>query len=97
MAKTVSYMQDPYGDIASLVWSEYSVEGFPPAYNRGKKITAMEVGVKYKTPEGQVRWLERCVSPVVTQLCMMGMEEVVIDVLKLRSVINNKEQYNGSK
>lgn len=85
-AKTVSYMKDPFADIANLVWQDYMSANFAPRYKRTGKITAMEVGTKYVTPEGQVKWLERSVAPVVTQLINMGMEERVIHALKLRDI-----------
>lgn len=55
IAKTVSYMSDPYADIASIVWADFKKRGFAPSYEATNKVTAMEVGIKYKTPEGTVR------------------------------------------
>ena len=92
MAKTVSYMKDPYSDIAAVVWADYEARGFRPAYRTDRSITAMEVGTTYKTPEGQVKWLERCVSPVVTQLINLGFEDKVISALKLRSIYKKDEE-----
>ena len=92
IAKTVAYSKEPYADIASLVWSQFSKCGFPPSYHRGGEIRVMEVGAKYKTPEGQVRWLERNVSPVVTQLVNLGYEAQVINSLGLSDALRRKEE-----
>jgi len=94
MAKTVAHMDDPYSEIASVIWGEFDSVNFPPIYNRGDKVNAMEVGVKLKTAEGQLRWLEKCVSPVVGQLMLLGYEDEVLNSLKLQGLarkVNEKD------
>ena len=86
IAKTVAYMNDPYVDIGNLIWQEYANKGFHPAFKSTGSITAMEVGTTYKTPEGQVRWLEKCVAPVVTQLINLGYEDQILHALRLRDI-----------
>ena len=92
IAKTVAYSKEPYADIASLVWSQFNKAGFPPAYHKGSEIRVMEVGAKYKTPEGQVRWLERNVAPVITQLVSLGYEEQVIYSLGLQDALRQRSK-----
>jgi len=87
-------MDDPYSEIASVIWGEFDSVNFPPIYNRGDKVNAMEVGVKLKTAEGQLKWLEKCVSPVVGQLMLLGYEDEVLNSLKLQGLarkVNEKD------
>lgn len=86
IAKTVAHMKDPYAEIASLVWAEFRRKGVVPSYNKGSYVSAMETGLKVKTAEGTLSWLERCVSPVITQLSLMGYDEEVAHALRIRDV-----------
>lgn len=97
IAKSVAYAKDPYADIASLVWSQFNKVGFPPAYHNSNKIRVMEVGTSYVTPEGQVKWLERNVAPVVANLFALGYEEQVIGSLGLGGILRKGKVENATE
>lgn len=86
IAKTVAFMKDPYSEIAALVAAEYKARDFKPAFYSTGTVTAMEVGLAYKTPTSQLKWLEKCVAPVVTKLIDLGYEDQVINKLRLRDL-----------
>lgn len=96
IAKTVSYMKDPYVEISSLVWQAFKSVNFEPMYNSKNRVSVMDVGLSYKTPTSQLKWLEKCVSPVVMQLMTLGYEQAVIDSLGLKSTIR-KVKKDGVK
>jgi len=82
----------------SQVFAEYVKRDVQPRFSTRSVVDAIEVGMEVSTKDSKLRWLEKCVAPVVTQLCIAGYEEQVLHSLKLRDVITViRSSSNGSK
>ena len=77
---------DRYTFIGSQVFQAFERRGVIPSYNIDTTIDMIEVSQAVTTADTKLRWLSRCVAPVVTQLINMGYEKQVIASLKLRGV-----------
>jgi len=77
---------DRYRWIAGIVFAEFQRRGIKPLYKVNVPISAMETAIKVTTPDTKIQWLERCVTPVVTQLINLGYEAQVIHSLKLSGI-----------
>ena len=91
VADVVGAMEDPYAEIVGMVALAYKKAGFPPQFKHNTTISAIESAVEVKTASSQVRWLERNVRPVVTQLLMSGHEKEVIEALSLRQFCRERK------
>lgn len=69
-----------------LVAAEFEKRKVSARFGAGRMVTAIEVGRTVTTEDGQIAWLEKCVAPVVAQLCFLGYEEQVINALSLRAI-----------
>jgi len=78
--------KDLLGICVGLTLAEFSKRGLVPNVNPENQISAIQVGAKIKTPEGQLDWLCKCVAPVVSQLVLAGYEREVFYALNLRGV-----------
>lgn len=80
---------------ASLVWKEFEKRGSAPLFNPETEVDAIAIGATASTLETKLSWLVRCVSPVVSQLCLLGHEEKVLKALKLKHLISMEQKYYG--
>lgn len=72
-----------------LVGAEFEKRGIQTQFGSGQEVTAIEIGRTVTTVDGQLAWLEKCVAPVVSQLCALGYDSAVINALSLRGIMNN--------
>lgn len=77
---------DRYRWIAGVVFAEFKRRNINPLYKVNVPISAMEAAIEVTTPDQKIQWLERCVTPVVTQLINLGYEAQVIHSLKLSGI-----------
>ena len=80
---------EPNRHVLGLVAAEFEKRGVLVRFGAKSEITAIAIGRTVTTQVGQLKWLEKCVAPVVSQLCLIGYEEAVINSLSLRGIINN--------
>ncbi len=73
--------------IGTQVFQEFSSRNVKPVFSVRTSVLNVETAARITTLEGQIKWLERCVSPVVVQLVNDGHVEMVLDVLKLKHLV----------
>jgi len=79
---------EPHLASIGLVGAEFKKRHIIPGFGSKSDITAIEMGRVVATTDGQLKWLEKCVAPVISQLVMAGFEEQVYSSLNLGAVIN---------
>lgn len=94
MASKMAYKRlegqtEPNLHCLGLVAAEFEKRGIEVQFGSDTSVTAIEVGRTVTTSEGRIAWLEKCVAPVVSQLCLLGHEQAVINALSLRGIISN--------
>lgn len=83
----LSRQTEPILHSIGVVAAEYEKRGVLARFGSGTKVDAIQVGRTVTTKAGQIEWLEKCVAPVVSQLCLLGYEEAVINALSLRGIM----------
>ncbi len=76
------------------VFAEYNKRKVLVPFSTETNITAIEVAATISTAETKLKWLEKCVAPVVVQLSLAGYDENVISALKLRGIMNDLRSKN---
>lgn len=82
--------------VIGQVWGEFEARELRPRFSTATRITAIEVGRKVGDAKAKLEWLQRCVSPVVTQLTINGHADDVVDALSLRAIIKGVKN-DGTK
>ena len=85
----VKHLDDEY--LTAVVWNEFDRRGLSPRFKAGLRVSAIEVGARMSSVEGQLGWLRRCVAPVVVQLINLGYEEEGLKSIKLKHMFNRKK------
>lgn len=85
---------EPNLAVLGLVTAEFKKRHIIPGFGASSDIVAIEMGREVTTTEGKLKWLTKCVAPVVSQLVMAGFEQEVINALNLGAVVQAvKEKY----
>jgi DNA relaxase NicK len=91
-AKLLVNDSSPLEVVIGLVASEFMKRSVDPGISSNSTVNAIQVGRSITTPEGQIQWLERCVAPVIQQLCLLGYEEDVFNTLNLRALMKTIQE-----
>lgn len=94
--KRILDANDLLGCCAGLTLAEFQKRDVEPGFSPETFISAIEVGATVTTVDNKLKWLTKCVAPVVVQLVIAGYEEEVVSALKLRGLVHwAKEKNDG--
>lgn len=96
VVRRLNEKNDKQGYILGQVTAELSKRSIKSSFGATSVIDAIEVSASVATAETKLDWLSRCVSPVVMKLLSLGYEEEIIDMLKLKNIINRRTN-SGSR
>ncbi len=91
--RLIKTADNPNLTVVGLIASEFEKRSIVVGFSSVHSVSAIEMGRELTTNDGKIAWLEKCVAPVITQLCFAGYEEQVINALSLRAIIAGVKEF----